>query len=253
MKLIDVTPENVFEETLFCVRDTKSAAFEKKHAWFLKCLKEGPRLKILKDLSGKIISFIEYIPAEYAWRPVNAPGYMFIHCMYVHSNKDKGKGFASMMVEACEDDAMSNGMHGVAVMTSKGSWMTDKRLFEKNGYIESSRKDRFELMVKKFKDSAPDPMLRDWSAGQSRYKGWHLHYADQCPWHEKSATDLQETAAQHGVGLLVKKIESAEQAQSTPSGFGVFSLLHDGKLLADHYISATRFKNILKKELKLDI
>jgi hypothetical protein len=49
--------------------------------------------------------------------------------------------------------------------------------------------------------------------------------------------------------LQTTKIESAEKAQHAPSGFGVFALVKDGKLLEDHYISETRFKTILKKEL----
>ena len=44
--------------------------------------------------------------------------------------------------------------------------------------------------------------------------------------------------------------EAEKEAKNAPSGYGVFNLLHDGKLLEDHYLSATRFKNILKKELK---
>jgi hypothetical protein len=60
---------------------------------------------------------------------------------------------------------------------------------------------------------------------------------------------LKLVAEQAGIDLKVKEILTAEEARQSPSGYGVFSLLHDGKLLADHYISATRFKNILKMEL----
>ena len=49
--------------------------------------------------------------------------------------------------------------------------------------------------------------------------------------------------------MKVTKIESTADAKNGPSGYGVFGLLHNGKLLEDHYINATRFKNILKKEI----
>lgn len=39
----------------------------------------------------------------------------------------------------------------------------------------------------------------------------------------------------------------------TPSGFGVFNLLRDGRLLEDDYLSTSRFKNILKKGLSAEI
>ncbi|MEX0290731.1 MAG: YoaP domain-containing protein [Flavobacteriaceae bacterium] len=55
----------------------------------------------------------------------------------------------------------------------------------------------------------------------------------------------------HDVDLKVSKINTVEEAKMAPSGFGVFNLLYNGKLLDDHYLSATRFRNILRKELKL--
>jgi hypothetical protein len=51
----------------------------------------------------------------------------------------------------------------------------------------------------------------------------------------------------NGITLTVKKLATPKEAQKAPSGFGTFSLIKDGKLLADHYISRTRFENILKQ------
>ncbi len=72
-------------------------------------------------------------------------------------------------------------------------------------------------------------------------------YADQCPWHEKSVEAIKKVCAENDVKIEVQKINSAEEAQQSPSGFGVFALIHDGKLLEDHYLSETRFRNILGK------
>jgi hypothetical protein len=65
----------------------------------------------------------------------------------------------------------------------------------------------------------------------------------------KSVNDLAETAAEHGVALKVTVLKSAREAQNAPSYYGVFSVLWDGRLLADHYVSKGRFKNILQKEI----
>lgn len=247
--IVDVTPQNVLEHTLFCVKDLKNPGFENKRKWFDDRYAEGLRLKILKDSAGKLIAFIEYLPAEAAWRPVNAPNYMFIHCMYVYSNKDKGKGLGSLLLKECEKDARQQGMVGITAMTSKGSWITDKRLFEKNGFVMSDKLGRFELMTKKMDDKATEPSLIDWTTAQKKYTGWHLLYADQCPWHEKSVNAITEIADEFQLNLQVHKISAAEEAKKGPSGFGVFALMHDGKLLSDHYISATRFRNIIKSEM----
>ena len=249
LTITDVTPANVLKETLFCIADPSKPGFENKRQWFVQRYEEGLRLKILKDAEGKRMAFIEYIPAEFAWRPVEAPGLMFIHCMFVYANQDKGKGNGSLLLHDCAKDAMARKMRGIAVMTSKGAWIAGKRLFEKNGFVEVDRRGRFELMVRKFDDCAPDPRLIDWTAKQQQYQGWHLLYADQCPWHEKSARALKESAAAHGIELHVHKIGSSREAREAPSGYGVYSLMRDGRLLEDHYISQTRFENILKKEL----
>ena len=95
--------------------------------------------------------------------------------------------------------------------------------------------------------AAENPEFLDWSANQKEYQGWHLFYADQCPWHQKSVTDLLNTAMDFDIDLKIHEIKTALEAKNAPSGYGTFGLLHDGKLVSDHYISATRFRNILKK------
>lgn len=249
MKITEVTPENVEQETLFCIKDMKKPEAKSKQKWFEKRYKEGLKLKILKNEAGKMIGFIEYIPAKNAWRPVDADNFMFIHCMYIYSKKDRNQGLGTLLVNEAEKEAKAIKMSGVCVMTSKGSWLTDKRLFEQNGFNEVDKRGRFELMSKKWNTNVKDPKLIDWTKQQQSYKGWHLLYADQCPWHEKSVEAMLNVAMDFEVDLKVTKIKTAQEAKNAPSGFGIFNLLHDGKLLEDHYLSATRFKNILKAEL----
>ncbi len=250
LEIVPVTPENAKEETFFCIKDILKPGFACKQSWFSKMYEEGLRLNILKGYNGEMLGFIEYVPASKAWRPVNAPSFMFIHCMYMAAKKNRNMGFGSELIQSCEREARSKKMDGVCVMTSKGAWIADRRIFEKNGYQQVDKRGRFELLSKKWNKTAPDPQLLDWTANLKHYQGWHLIYADQCPWHEKSAEALLHTAHDFDIDLKVTKISSDLEARSAPSGFGVFSLLHDGKLLEDHYISATRFRNILKKELK---
>ncbi len=75
------------------------------------------------------MSFIEYVPGEHAWRAVDAKDYMFIHCMWTSANKYKSKGYASLLIDECINDAEKQGMSGVAVVTSEGPFMTGKDLF----------------------------------------------------------------------------------------------------------------------------
>ncbi len=247
MKMVNVTPENAEKETFFCIKDIKSAGFKSKQRWFEKRYAEGLRMKILKN-NDKMVGFIEYVPANQAWRPVDAPEFMFIHCITVYSKKDRSQGNGAILIEESVKEA--KGLSGICTMTSKGPWVSEKSIFENNGFIQIAQKGRFELLSKKWSDSVQDPKLIDWTANQNKYRGWNLVYSDQCPWHEKSAFDLLNTALDFGIDLKVKKIETVDEAKNAPSGFGTYSLIYNGKLIEDHYLSATRFRNILKKEMK---
>ncbi len=249
IKMVNVTPENAEKETFFCIKDVKSAGFKSKQRWFEKRYSEGLRMKILK-IDDKKVGFIEYVPANKAWRPIDAPDFMFIHCITVYSKKDRNKGIGSILISEAEKDAKRNGLSGICTMASKGAWVAEKSIFENNGLKLIEKKGRFELLSKKWMAFAQDPELIDWTASQKKYKGWNLVYSDQCPWHEKSAFDLSNTAMDVGIDLKLKKIETVEEAKHAPSGFGTYSLLFNGRLIEDHYLSATRFKNILNKELK---
>ncbi len=49
---------------------------------------------------------LEYISGKYAHRPVDAQGYIFIHCIFVGFKKEyKGKGYASSLIDECIKEA----------------------------------------------------------------------------------------------------------------------------------------------------
>ena len=248
MEYVELNPSNLETESLFCIKDIKSKGFKAKADWLTKRFDEGLRIIISKSADGKPNGFIEFVPIEKAWRPVKGTNLMFIHCLYVYPNKEKNKGLGSELVSFVEEQARKSGMDGVAVMTSKGTWLADKKLFVKNGFQLTEKRGRMELMVKLFNSTTP-PVLLPWDQNSDRYSGWHLLYANQCPWHKKVVDVLTVVAKEAGIKLQVTVIETPEDAQQAPSGFGVFSLVKDGKLLEDHYISETRFRNILRKEM----
>jgi len=53
----------------------------------------------------------------------------------------------------------------------------------------------------------------------------------------------------HGLDLTVTVLKNAREAQNAPSYYGVFSLVWNGRLLSDHYVSKARFRNLLRKEI----
>jgi len=249
VNLIEVTPGNVEEYGVFCVKNKKAPGYKEKIDWMRQKLNRGVKLLILTNGSGKQLGFVEYIPSEKAWRAVDAPNYIFIHCIYVARKPNRNNNLGSMLLSAVEKDAQNSGKAGICVLTSDGPWIANKTLFERNGFIPAATRGRFELLYKTFDPDTTPPQFFDWTNTLKQYQGWHLLYADQCPWHLKSVTALSEVAREYDVPLQVTRLNDPEEAQKGPGGYGTFALVRDGKLLADHYLSATRFKNILKKEL----
>lgn len=245
--MIEVTPCTLERYGIYCIKDQRSSGYVAKAEWFMSEINKGVKIKIAVDDTGKQIGFIEFLPSELAWRPVSAANYYFIQCIGLFVKEAKKKGTGSSLIRQCEEEAIKEGKSGICTVTSDGPWMANRSLFEKNGYHIAGKKDRFELMVKIIDPGAPVPIFNDWTREQEKYAGWHLIYSDQCPWHEKSVKDLSSCATEKGINLVVTRLKTPAEAQKAPSGFGTFSLLKDGKLLSDHYISRTRFENILKK------
>jgi hypothetical protein len=249
-QIININGDTVNEAGTYCIKDKKSSGHKAKVKWMKSKGNEALRMKIALDHTGKQLGFIEYSPSESAWRPVMAKNYLFIHCIAILQKESRDKEIGTSLIGACEEEARKGKKSGVCVFTSRGAWMADSRLFEKNGYRKVDELERIELMVRKFEDKHPLPKIIDWRGQRLKYNGWNLVYADQCPWHEKSVNDLKVVADEWGIDLKVIKLKNPREAQEAPSGFGTFSLLRDGRLLEDHYLSKTRFENILRKELK---
>ena len=247
--IIDVDENNISQYPPKCFLNPKNEGYQIKLEWLKKRFSEGLKIKLLY-LETKCIGFIEYVPGEYAWRAVDAKGYMFIHCIWISPNKHKEKGYGSLLVKECIKDAKKEGKYGVAVVTSEGPFMAGKDLFLKNEFKSiTSAKPSFELMVKILKEGSL-PKFNDWEKQLSKYEGLNIIYSNQCPWVARSIKELSETTKKKGLELKVTELKNAEQAQNAPSLYAVFNLIYNGKLLIDHYISNTRFLNIINKELK---
>jgi GNAT superfamily N-acetyltransferase len=251
--LLEVTPANVSEIGLFCIKDKKAPGYTSKMDWFKSAINKGIKIRIATDQQNKQLGFIEYIPSELAWRPVEATNYLFVQCIALMVKEARQNGIGSALLNYCEMDARKNNKSGVCAMSSNGVWMANRTLFEKNGYREVDKLGRFELMSLTFDDKFPQPRFIDWTKHQTEYTDWNLVYSDQCPWHQKSVNDLVQAASDYGIEMKVTKLLTPEEARNTPSGFGTFSLIKDGKLLEDHYLSRTRFENIVKQEMGKDI
>lgn len=231
-----------------CFINPKNEYHGLKIGWLKKRFAEGLTIQLLQlHEDNKIIGFIEYVPGEFAWRAVNAAGYLFIHCMWIYPNVNKRKGLGSALIEAAVKEAREKKMKGVAVITSNGSFMAKRDLFEKNGFEIVEEKEGFQLLALQQNGQIQGLSFRNNSETLAKLHGWHIHYSGQCPWVSRFIEEIRPIMAQQGLNITIKELISADEAQHAPSIYSTFNLVKDGQLLADRYISVTRFRNILSK------
>jgi N-acetylglutamate synthase-like GNAT family acetyltransferase len=223
----------------------------KKIEWVSVYYPKGLKIKALISEEGGYQGMIEYIPGKFAHRPVNAQGYMFIHCIFVGFKKEfKGKGYASLLIEECVKDAKNNKMYGVAVVTRKGSFMADNNIFLKNGFqiVENAKPD-FELLVLKFDKNAKNPSFKHRLNEKLKEtdNGLTIMRSAQCPYTEKNVKAIIDSAKKMKLKIKLVDLQDAEAAQSNPCAFGTFSIIYNGTIISHHPISNTRFENIMTK------
>ncbi len=235
-KVIDVNLENVEKTGFFCrMSKMKTEGNQKKLTWLKNRFEEGLKIKML-ELPDR--GFIEYIPGEYAWRGVDAKGYMFIHCLWV-VGKSKGNNFGELLLNECVEDAKKQKMKGVAVLVSDDNWMANGKLFLKNNFEQvTTAEPSFQLLVKKFGKSENPTFINNWNKNLSKYSnGLTIFQSDQCPYLEDAVVAIRNYAEENKIQLKVINLKSAEDVRKyTPSPHGTFNIVYNGKLLSYYYL-----------------
>jgi len=248
--LVDVDAGNLEKLPCCGVKNLAHEGRSRKNCWVKKYQKKGLRAKVLLTPDNRQCGYIEYLPGEYAWRGVDAAGYMFIHCVWTFFKQFQGRGEASSMIRACLSDARRAGMKGVAVIARESPWLAGARLFLKNGFevVDAAPPD-YQLLVRKLDPAAANPTFKGgWEKKLKRYgQGLTILRSNQCPHIAKFASEIQQASEEAGLNPKVIELRTHRQAQNAPTPYAVFAVIHNGRLLADHQISRTRFRNILKK------
>jgi N-acetylglutamate synthase-like GNAT family acetyltransferase len=209
-KIIKLDRDNISSEHICCaIADKKClSGYNKKKEWLQQQFSDGLVFKKL-DVRGKV--FIEYIPAEKAWAPVDAPDYMMINCFWV-SGQYQGKGYGKQLYQECLKD--TEGKNGIVVITSakKQPFLNDKKFFQKQGFeLADKAEPYFELWYKKLKKDAPLPKFKDIAknARCNISKGLSVYYTHGCPFTEYYVNnELVNVAKAKGYEIKVVKIES---------------------------------------------
>ncbi len=245
IELIQVDAANLDEQGFFCYMSKRKApGYAQKRDWLMDRFAEGMKLTMAHEKGGRTVGFIEYLPGEYAWRAVHAPGYLVIHCLWV-VGKGKGKGYGSLLLQSCMEEARARNCSGIAMLSSDGVWLAKKDLFLKHGFENIAQAaPSFQLLVKRFGKAAPPSFPDDWEARAASFgPGLTVLRTPQCPYIEDAAKLALDWATARGLPARTVAFRSAKEVQErSPSPYGVFGIVLDGKLLSYHYLLSKDFE-----------
>lgn len=246
MEYIRVTKENLETEHICCaISNNKDIQVSSKKAWLSERFKEG--LVFLKSTErGKC--FIEYIPAEYAWNPIDAPGYMYIDCLWV-SGSFKGHGYSNDLLSACINDSKEKEKKGLCILSAskKKPFLADPKYLKYKGFEVCDEADNgIQLWYLPFEKGAEVPEFRECAKHPHiGEKGYVLYYTNQCPFNAKYVPVLEETAANNGIEFRAIQIMSKEDAQKAPTPITTYALFSNGEYVTNEQMNEKKFLKLI--------
>lgn len=241
MEFIKVTEENLEREHICCaISNNKDCQVMAKKNWMKEQLKDG--LVFLKgNVRGKC--FIEYMPAENAWMPIEAEGYMYINCFWI-SGQFKGKGYANQLLEECIRDSKEKGKKGLCIRASakKKPFLSEGEYLKYKGFqVADTAEPFFELLYLPFKEAYIPRFKECVKNPQIKEDGYVLYYTHQCPFTAKYVPVLEQAAKEHNISFKSILINSKEEAQNMPVASTTYALFLDGKFVTNEILSEKKF------------
>ena len=247
MEYIRVTKENIDNEHICCaISSNKDVQVISKKEWLRDRFDDG--LVFLKSVErGKC--FIEYLPAENAWNPIDADGYMYVDCLWV-AGSFKGHGYSNELLDMCIKDSKEKGKRGLCILCAnkKKPFLSDPKFLKYKGFMPCDEADNgIELWYLPFDGVSDKPKFKDCAKHVSINElGYVLYYTSQCPFNAKYVPMLEECALEHNIPFKAIHITNKEQAQSAPTPITTYALFHDGEYLTNEQMNVNKFLRLVK-------
>ncbi len=248
MEYIQVTKDNIENEHICCaISNNKDVQVSSKKAWLRERFDDG--LVFLKSVErGKC--FIEYIPAENAWNPILADGYMYINCLWV-SGSFKGHGYSTDLLDSCIKDAKAKGKKGLCILSTpkKKPFLSDPKFLKYKGFSVCDKANNgVELWYFPFEKNAPLPQFKECAKNpQIDEMGYVLYYTHQCPFNAKYVPVLENFAKEKGVRFKAILLQNKEDAQNAPTPITIYALFFNGEYITNEQMNEKRFLKLLEK------
>lgn len=240
MKYIKITKDNIDKEHICCAMSGKQSLAKKE--WMKKRFDEG-LVFYRSEERGKC--FIEYIPAENAWIPIEADGYIYINCLWI-AGAMKGHGYSNDLLNECIRDAKAQNKNGICILSSEGrkrEFLSDPKYMTYKGFtIADTSECGINLMYLPLKPDAAPPKFKECAKHPKiAENGFVLYYTDQCPFTFYWVPKVQEAAKEHKIELSVIHITSKEDAQNAPAPVTTYALFKDGEFVTHAIQSDKKF------------
>ncbi len=248
MEYIRVTGENIENEHICCaISNNNDIQVSSKKAWLKERFDDG--LVFLKsEQRGKC--FIEYIPAENAWNPIVAEGYMYIDCLWV-SGALKGHGYSTELLNACIEDSKNKGKKGLCILSAakKKPFLADPKFLKHKGFSVSDEADNgIQLWHLPFTENAFLPKFKEYAKHPHIHEaGYVLYYTSQCPFNAKYVPIIETIAKEKSVKFKSVHLQSKEDAQNAPTPITTYALFLDGSYLTNEQMNDKKFLKLLGK------
>ena len=246
MEYIRVTKDNLEKEHICCaISNNNDVQVSSKKAWLSDRFDEG--LVFLKSVErGKC--FIEYIPAENAWVPISADGYMYIDCLWV-SGSFKGHGYSTDLLDSCIEDSKEKGKKGLCILAAakKKPFLADPKFLKYKGFTVCDEADNgIQLWYLPFVTDADKPHFRECAKHPHiEETGYVLYYTSQCPFNAKYVPVLEQTAKENDIPFHAIHIESRGEAQSAPTPVTNYALFHNGEYITNEQMNDKKFLKLV--------
>lgn len=249
MEIITLTKENLEQEHICCaISNNKDCQVSAKKSWLAERFDDGLVFK-KGNVRGKC--FIEYIPAEKAWSPIEADGYMYIDCLWV-SGQFKGKGYSNVLLSECINDSKSKNKKGLVILSSKVKkpFLADPKFLKYKGFeLADSAEPFYELLYLPFDKSEKKPEFKESVKTPSvKEQGFVLYYAHQCPFTAKYVPLIETLSKEKNIPFNAIRLETTQQAQNAPAPFTSYSLFYNGEFITNEILSDKKFEKIIAEK-----
>lgn len=248
MEYVRVTKDNLEKEYICCaISNNNDVQVASKKAWLSERFDDG--LVFLKSVErGKC--FIEYIPAENAWNPILADGYMYIDCLWV-SGSFKGNGYSNDLLNECIRDSKEKGKIGLCILSSakKKPFLADpKYLSHKEFKVCDEADNGIQLWHLPFAKVSEVPKFKECAKHTHMDEmGYVIYYSNQCPFNGKYIPIIEAVANENGIPFKAIRLRSKDEARNALTPITTYAVFHDGEYITNEQMNDKRFLKLIGK------